>query len=1037
MNLTEFTIERSRIAISVFVLLAVMGMASYFTLSQNSMPPYAVRVASVVAPFPGASPERVENLVSRKIEEKIQEIPELKEINTQSRSGLSVATIILKDEVAPEKLQSIWDRVRRKLNTIKFPDGVKYNLRDDDIGEVYGIMLGLVSENDLNGQMDFSYAEMKKIADDIRDEIIALNEAAKVEIGGHQTEQIFVEFDNAQMASLNITAAQVQGILAGTNILYSGGELNIGDERIIIEPTGNFDNVNDIKNTIIRVQNGQALLLQDIAKITRGYEQPESQIIKVDGKRALSLSIALKDGANVVNLGIVIDEKIGEINQTLPIGLELKRLSSLDKYVDAEVSNFVSNLIQTVGLVLIVMLIFLGFRTGLIIASLVPMVILATFLFMGMFGQGINQVTLAALIMALGLMVDNGVVVAETVLVKIEDGLSKLQSVKEACDELIIPLLISTLTTSVAFMSFYLAEGTMGDIVGPLFVVISIALVCSWVLSMTMVTMMCFYFLKVQKQAKEKQSIVDRSIDYLKDQYEKLINVALRHKVVSLVSVFGLFFGSLMLFGQIPFLFFPDSERNLITVDIKLPQGTRLETTSALVEELEAYILGALQVNENRKRGVLDWSAFVGKGPESYDLGYSPDEANANYAHMLVNTSSGDHNGYVIAKLDSFSFASFPTADIKVKRLSSGGGGTPIEIKVFGNDGNVLSEISKNIKTKLNDQTGSKNVKDNWGPKTKKIVIDIDPLKTQNAGLTNQDIAISLKTALNGFDIGNYREGKDNISIIMRDINHDRVKIENIESINIYSQNTGINVPLSQVAELEVVWQFANILRSDLKRSINISSQVREGGNASEIMGAVTPWLKDQQENNWPRGYTYKLGGDAENSAESMGAVAAWLPMAFFIIIMLLIIQFNSFRKTFIVLMTIPLGVIGVIFGLLILRSYFGFFAFLGIISLAGIIINNAIVLIDRIEIESNLNENLVGAIKTACLQRFRPIMLTTFTTVLGMIPLYLGGGIMWEPLAAAIMFGLLFGTIVTLIFVPVCYVLFYNRKKKAVIVES
>lgn len=1027
MNLTEFSIQRSRISISIFILLAVMGLVMYIGLPQDSMPPYTVRAASVVAQFPGASPERVENLVSRKIEEKIQEIPELKELNSQSRSGLSVVTIILKDEVPPNQLQAIWDRVRRKLDAVKFPDGVKYNLRDDDIGVVYGIMLGLISDNSNEGEMEYSYAEMKKIADDVRDEIIALEDAAKVEIGGAQTEQIIVEFDNAKMASLNITASQVQNILAGTNILFSGGQLNIGAERIIIEPTGNFNSVDDIKNTIIRSSNGQSLLMQDIAEVKRGYKSPEEQIIKVDGKKALALSIALKDGANVVNLGKTIDEKTAYLNSTLPLGLELRRLSSLDLYVDNEVSNFVNNLVQTVILVLIVMLIFLGFRTGLIIASLVPMVILATFLFMSMLGQGINQVSLAALIMALGLMVDNGVVVAETILVKLEQGIDKLQAVKEACDELIIPLLISTLTTSVAFMSFYLAEGTMGDIVGPLFVVISIALVCSWFLSMTMVTMLCYYFLKTKKEGDDSKSIVDRAIIAMRNQYEKLINIALRYKFFSLVGVFGLFFGSLMLFGKIPFLFFPDSERNLITVDIKLPQGTRLETTSNVVNGIENYIINDLRLNESRKRGVIDWSAFVGKGPESYDLGYSPDEANANYAHMLVNTSSGDDNGYVISKLDSFSFANFPTADIKIKRLGSGGGGTPIEIKISGKDGEELSKIAESVKAKLTEQSGTKNVKDNWGPKTKKIVIDIDPLKTQNAGLTNQDIAISLRTALSGFDVGDYREGKDNIDIMMRDVNHDKVKIENLESINIYAQGSGANVPLSQVAEIDIIWEFANILRKDLRRSINISSQIREGGNANVIMSAVTPWLDDQKQTVWQQGYDYELGGDAQSSAESMGAVAAWLPLAFFIIVILLIIQFNSFRKTTIVLLTIPLGVIGVIIGLLLLRSYFGFFAFLGIISLAGIIINNAIVLIDRIEVETSKWSTLAEAVREACLQRFRPIMLTTFTTVLGMIPLYMGGGVMWEPLAAAIMFGLLFGTVVTLIFVPVSYVLLYK----------
>ena len=1027
MNLTELTIKRNRISISIFILLAVLGMTSFFGLPQDSMPPYTVRVATVVAPFPGASPERVENLVSRKVEEKIQEIPELKEINTQSRSGLSVTSIRLKDDVAPDELQNVWDRIRRKLNTVEFPDGVRYNLKDDDVGVVYGIMLGLISDNNALGQMEYSYAEMKKIAEDIRSEIIALEDAAKVEIGGDQVEQIFAEFDNAQMANLQITAAQVQSILAGTNILYSGGELNLGDERIIIEPTGNFDNVEDIKNTIIRSDDGQSLYLRDIAKVWRGYKDPEEQIIKVDGKIALSLSVSLKEGANVVQLGEEINLKIDELNQGLPYGLELRRLASLDQFVDNEINNFVGNLLQTIVLVLIVMLIFLGFRTGLIIASLVPMVILSTFLFMGIFGQGINQVSLAALIMALGLMVDNGVVVAETILVKLEHGKDKWNAAKEACNELIIPLLISTLTTSVAFMSFYLAEGTMGDIVGPLFVVISIALVCSWFLSMTMITMLSYYFLRGTNPKNDKKSLFDRMIDWLKVQYEDLIQLVLKRKLISLASVVGLFIASLVLFGIIPFLFFPDSERNLITVDIKLPQGSRIESTSEVVRNLETYMFDQLTINEQRSRGVLDWSAFIGKGPESYDLGYSPAEANANYAHMLVNTSSGDDNGYVISRLDSFSFQAFPTADIKIKRLSSGGGGTPIEIKISGSNADVLSSIAEQVKTKLNEQRGAKNVKDDWGPKTKKIVIDIDPLKTQNAGLTNQDIAVSLRTALSGYSVGDYREGKENISIIMRDVNHDKVLVENLESINIYSQSTGRNVPLSQVAEVDILWQFANILRKDLRRSINVSSQIREGGNASAIMGEVTPWLQQQMENEWPPGYFYELGGDAQNSAESMGAVAAWLPISFFIIIMLLIIQFNSFRKTLIILLTIPLGLIGVVFGLLILKSYFGFFAFLGIISLAGIIINNAIVLIDRIEIESSKGLGLIEAIKEACLQRFRPILLTTFTTVIGMIPLYMGGGIMWEPLAAAIMFGLLFGTIITLIFVPVIYSLLFR----------
>lgn len=1038
MNLTEFAINRSRVAIALFVVIGIMGITMYKGLPQDSMPPYTVRVATVVAQFPGAGPERVENLVTEKIEEKVQEIPELDELNSQSRSGLSVVTITLKDDVDPRKLQAIWDRIRRKLDEIQFPDGVGYQLKDDDVGVVYGVMLGLTSDNNTTGEMDYSYAYMKDLADDLRDEFIALEDAAKVEIGGDQTEEIFVEYDNALLAKYGLTASQLRGIIGSTNILYSGGEMNVGEERIIVEPTGNFDKLEDLKRTIVKSENGQALYLEDIATVTRGYETPATQIVKVDGKRALSLSISLKENANIVTLGKVIDQKLIEINAKLPLGLELKRLSSLDYYVDGEVDNFVSNLVQTIVLVLIVMLIFLGFRTGFIIASLVPMVILATFLVMGTLTVGINQVSLAALIMALGMMVDNGVVVSETILVKIEEGKSKYDAAVEACNELFVPLLISTLTTSVAFLSFYLAESVMGDIVGPLFVVISIALIASWLLSLTMITLLCYFFLKNNDGEEKKPNLVDRIIDYLKEQYKKLIDFSLKFKIATIAIIMGAFIGSLFLFSYIPFIFFPDSERNLITVDINLPQGTRIERTQEVVETIETFLTDHLKLNNSRTRGVIDWSGFIGEGPESYDLGYTPDEANSNYAHMLVNTSSGADNSYVINKIDSFAFEKFPSADIKVKRLGSGGGGTPIEIKVSGKNPEVLAKIAEQVKNKLDEEDGTKNVKDDWGPKIKKIVIDIDPITAQNSGITNQDIAISLQTSLTGYGTGDFREGDKSITILMRDQDYDHLKVEDLEGINIYSQNSGKNVPLSQVAKISIQWQFAKILRKDLQRSVNISSQIKEGGNASKVMSAVKPWLNEQMETQWPEGYFYELGGDAESSADSMGAVAEWLPLSFFIIIMLLIIQFNSVRKTFIVLMTIPLGVIGVILGLLILRSYFGFFAFLGIISLAGIVINNAIVLLDRIDMELENGLPLIEAIREACLQRFRPILLTTFTTVLGMIPLYTGGGLMWEPLAAAIMVGLLFGTLITLVFVPVMFaLLFKNRKTKEIITPT
>jgi len=393
---------------------------------------------------------------------------------------------------------------------------------------------------------------------------------------------------------------------------------------------------------------------------------------------------------------------------------------------------------------------------------------------------------------------------------------------------------------------------------------------------------------------------------------------------------------------------------------------------------------------------------------------------------MLVNTTSGDDNGLVITRLDSFAFNTFPDADIKVSRLGSGGGGTPIEVLISGEDPNVLYTIATDLKSKLKAISGTTNVKDNWGPKIKKVVIDIDQDKAQRAGLSNQDIAISLQAGLGGRKTGDFREGEDNLPIILRNVEGEDLSVNSIESLNIFAQASGANVPLIQVAEIRPEWQLPMIRRKDLFRTINVSSELLEGANAAAIMSAFTP-LIDVAANSWAPGYNYELAGDSKNTEESLGSVAAWLPMCGFIIIMLLIIQFNSFRKMAMVLLTIPLGLIGVIIGLLILRSYFGFFAFLGVISLAGIIINNAIVLIDRIEIEQKAGRQGLNAIMEAGKQRFRPILLTTFTTILGLIPLYLGGGIMWEPLAVSIMFGLLFGTVITLVLIPVLYSLFFN----------
>lgn len=481
----------------------------------------------------------------------------------------------------------------------------------------------------------------------------------------------------------------------------------------------------------------------------------------------------------------------------------------------------------------------------------------------------------------------------------------------------------------------------------------------------------------------------------------------------------------------------PDSDRNLVVVNIDLPLGSKIEETEKIVDDLSNFISHELWVPADAASttlGVASWASFISKGPESYDLGYQPGQANSAYAHLLINTTTFEANPSIIGAIDAYAFEKFPNAEISVAPLGGAGGAKyDVGVRITGKDTEELLVLAQQVKTKMASIAGTKNIKDDWGPKIKKVRIEINQDKAGRAGITNQDIALSLQTALSGMDIGDYRDLDGNIPIIMTNLERDAIDVHDLESINIFSQMTGKNVPLIQVANIDIDWQIAKIFRKDLNRTITVQCDAKEGFTASDLTNQLMPFMAEAQA-EWKPGYSYDFGGESEASAEALGAVASKLPIAGFLILLLLMLQFNSFKKTIIVLLSIPLGIIGVILGLLLFQSYFGFMAYLGLISLAGIVINNAIVLLDRIEIEqTEFNSPPYQSIISAAQQRFRPILLTTFTTVLGLIPLYLGGGLMWEPMAISIMIGLLFATVITLLFVPVLYKLLFRVPNEAV----
>ncbi len=1017
MNITHIAIKNKTLMFSILVILVGFGISVFNDMPRDDMPPFLIRYLTIVSTFPGASPQRMEMLVSDKIEKVIQEIPEVDYITSESRTGVSVVSVSLKESV--KVLQPVFDRIRRKVEQVQpeLPEGV-VPVVDDEIGDVFGLIIGIVAEG-------FSYAELKEVADDVRDGLIKLPNAAKVEIAGDQAERIWIDFNDARLAEMGLTRQKLQQTLAAQNIIFPGGNVEVGPERIILEPTGNFESIEDIRKTLIPVEGSNTLVyLGDVTRIHRGYVDPPTSLVKINGQKGLVLGISLKEGGNIIQLGEQVDERLDEYRRIYPIGVDFIRVAYQDTVVDKSVKNFVKNLFQSIAVVMVVMFAFLGLRTGLVVASLIPATMVVTLLIMALIGTGLNKVTLASLIIALGMLVDNAIVMSESIMVKMAQGEKAVPAAVSAAKELTMPLLVATLTTSAAFLSFFLAESVMGEIMGNLFVVVSIALLSSWLLSLTLVPILATTFLRITPSRQDKPSVFDR----IREIYAGWLNFCLRKPWLLIAGIVLLFAGFLKLAGFVPFVFVPQSDRPLVTANIELPIGTSIESTTAAVDQIEAFVRDQLATNADRTEGVVSWSSYLGQGAPKYDLGYNPPEAAPYSAHILLNTSSDAVNQHVIDQLEGFCLERFPEMAATISRLQQGGGSAqPIAIRVSGKQMDKLHSIVNEIKHKLAAVPGSKNVQDDWGLRSKKLMVRVDQVKAQLAGITSQDIAMSLQTLLGGMEVERFREGDQSIPIVIRRELSEGEEIDRLETMNLYNQQTGQSVPLKQVADIQVAWEASKILRRDLYRTMTVLSEVQTGYTAAGVMGQIRPWLVERQK-TWGAGYRFELGGDAENSAKAIGAVFKYLPMSFMIIVLLLIGQFNSLRKPVIVLLTIPLGLIGVIGGLLIARSFFSFNGFLGVISLSGIVINNGIVLLDRIKIEMDdfhrpENEAIVAAAK----QRFRPILLTTATTSLGLIPLWVGGGEMWQPMAIGIIFGLLFATVITLLFVPVLYRLMFR----------
>jgi multidrug efflux pump subunit AcrB len=1000
--MTSAAIEKNRVTLVVLLVILVAGVQAYLGMPQSEDPGFTIRTAMVITYFPGASPQRVEQLVTDKIEKAIQELPEVDVINSQSKTGVSIVMVDIQERY--KQMRPIWDNLRRKVDRVRsdLPDGVIGPNVNDEFGDVFGTVINLTGDG-------YTYAELKDVADDVRDEILLIGEVAKVEIHGEQEERVFVEYNNARLAELGLSPGQLKNILESRNIINPGGQVRTADEEIVLEPSGNFESVDDLKRTIISLPGRDELIyLEDVAEIYRGYVDPPQRGMHASGKPGLALAVSMREGGNILSLGDQVRATIDRLQVAYPHGIDFEFTQFQAGEVEKKVSDFAGNLVQAVGIVMLVMLLSLGLRTGLVVASLIPMAIIMSFIFMALFDVGINSMSLAALIIALGLLVDNAIVMSESILVLAGEGKTVKEAAIASAGELKTPLLVSSLTTAAAFLPIYLAKSAVGEYTAALFQVVTITLLCSWLLALTMIPLLCVMFLKVKKAPEG-----DSYDSGFYRRYRGLLLAAVRRPLVSVGVIALVFFGTMRLFGLIPAIFFPPNERASLTAELRLPTGTPLARTEEVVEEVEAFITANLQATPEQiaagEDGVTNWATFIGEGAPRFFLSYGPEYASPEYAILVVNASSREYIDTAVAELREFT-RRFPGLKAQIDPLPLGPpAGDPIEVRVSGRDIDTIFGLVDGVKARLAEVAGPRNVSDDWGARSKKLLVEINAARAQRAGVTNEDVAVSLQTVLSGITTTEYREEDKVIPVTLRSVGADRLDLQKLDSLNVFSQGTGRSVPLQQVADLEVAWQPANIRRRDRLRTVTVSADLDPGFTAIAVNQELVPLL-EQDRGGWPLGYSYEIGGEDEASQEANASIAAQLPLAALIIVMLLVSQFNSIRRPLIILITIPLGIIGVVIGLLVMRSYFGFMTLLGIISLAGIVINNAIVLLDRIELEIKDNGlTPQQAVIESAQRRLRPIVLTTFTTLGGLIPLYLGGGIMYRPMAVAIMFGLVY----------------------------
>lgn len=1001
--LTRFGLQKGRLTILAMIGILLMGALTYTQLPKRENPAITIRTAIVAANFPGMSPERVEDLLATPIERKAREIGEIEDISTLITTGSAVVTLELYESVSQPDLHDVFQDIRNRMEEVKFPDGTDGPHVNTNYGDVAIATIAVTGEG-------FDLREIWDAADDLRKELYQLDGITKVSLSGNQDERIYLEIDNRKLAAVGVQLPQVIEDLQAQNVILPAGQLDAGGTTLALEANGDFKSVEEIGNILTQVSsNGQLVQLKDLLTVRRGFVDPPDEPIYFNGKPALLLAVEMNDTRDIQKIGRALKKRVAELEQHQPIGISYTFSTYQETNVTASINNALGNVGQTFLVVLLVLLVFLGPRPALVVAMIVPFTVSFALLGMAWLGIALEQISIAAVIISLGLLVDNGLVVVEDIQNRLREGVKPDDAALAAGRQFFVPLAVASLTTVSAFIPMLILEGTTGEFAFSLGAVVAVMLLGSWITALYILPFVAARVLTAGKVRKE--STLVRA-------YGRLTRRLLPLGLFVVPAIYVIVIAGASLLGLVRSEMFPLSARADFLVYMDMPRGTSVKATRDEALAVEKWLS-----NRETNPEVVSTTIFVGSGGPRFYLALSPADTDPSSAFFVVNTTDADGAVAAADRVRDYVMLHHPAARFRVTRLSMGAGESGIvQVKITGEDGDRLLAASKQIEAAFDRVPDLNFIKTDWGNKRVKMIVEIEQDKARELGVTSRDISSVLDTFLSGTNESTYREGSDSIPIVLRADESFRNSLEDLANLSIPAN--GRLIALDQVAKFAPRFEFSQIRRENQERQI-----MTEGKSSTLPAGEVLAYLQpaiDKVSQELGSGYLVEIDGELSDSAEANQNLAAGLPYTVIVMLAALMFQFNSARRVALTFMTIPLIAAGAALGLLLFGQPMSFFATLGMISLAGIIINNAIVLIDQIDIE-RVKLSIEDAIVLAAKKRVTPILLTTLTTVFGLLPMAIAGGALFEPMAILMIGGLAVATPLTLLLVPAAYRLFFR----------